>query len=253
MRDEQHWRLLETELDRWQSSGRTARFWLRDDDAVAPTEALEKLIGLTGDAAVPLMLAVIPELTGAPLAEHLAASGHVTVAVHGWSHQNHAGPSDKKQELGSHRAQSLVLDELARGFDKLSGLYGPQFTAMLVPPWNRIDASLLPHLAVLGFTSVSVFGKEKPALISMINTHVDLMDWHGSRGGRERGQLIAEIVARLQVMFDHGGHMGFLTHHLVHDEAAWQFIDSLMARSSAHPACRWVAPSELLYPDASLT
>lgn len=245
MNSKQPWRLLKDELDRWQAHGRTARFWLRDDDAVMPTDLLEQLVGLTALQNVPLTLAVIPQDTGAALAKTIAKAGHVSIAVHGWSHQNHAGESEKKQELGLHRPKAIVLDELSKGFGKLAELYGQQFNAMLVPPWNRIDADLLPELASLGYRSVSVFGAEKAAPIRMINTHVDLIDWHGSRGGRDPEALIAEIVARLRVMFDQSGHMGFLTHHLVHDDAAWNFLASLFERSTTHPACQWVDAADL--------
>jgi peptidoglycan/xylan/chitin deacetylase (PgdA/CDA1 family) len=245
MNSKQPWRLFDDELDRWQANDRTASFWLRDDDAVIPTDLLEQLVGLTARQTVPLTLAVIPQDTGAALAERIASASHVSVAVHGWSHQNHAGKSEKKQELGLHRPKAIVLDELQNGFDKLADLYGQQFNAMLVPPWNRIDADLLPELASLGYRSVSVFGAEKPAPIRKINTHVDLIDWHGSRGGRDPEVLITEIVARLRIMFDQSGHVGFLTHHLVHDQAAWSFLASLFERSNAHPACRWVHAAEL--------
>lgn len=248
MNDSKPWQLLNDELDRWHDNGRMAEFWLRDDDAVAPTALLEQLLGLTAAAKVPLTLAVIPQNTAAPLADRIAQAGHVSVAVHGWSHENHAGASEKKQELGPHRPQSTIIDELAQGFDKLTGLYGRQFNAMLVPPWNRIDVELLPRLGSLGYRSVSVFGAETPAPILKINTHVDLIDWHGSRGGREPCLLVREIVTRLRVMFDHGGHMGFLTHHLVHDQAAWSFLKVLLERSSAHPACRWVRTTDLQEP-----
>lgn len=245
MNSMQVWQVLDDELDRWQAHGRTARFWLRDDDAVVPTDLLEQLVGLTGRQTTPLTLAVIPQDTGSALAERIARADHVSVAVHGWSHQNHAGATEKKRELGLHRPRTIVLDQLAKGFDKLAGLYGGRFNAMLVPPWNRVDAELLPELASLGYRSVSVFGAEKPSPITMINTHVDLIDWHGSRGGRDPEVLIAEIVARLRVMFDQGGHMGFLTHHLVHDEAAWSFLASLLEHTNAHPACQWVDATDL--------
>lgn len=241
----QPWAHLEDELDHWHRAGQPARFWLRDDDAVVPTAALERLINITAEASVPLTLAVIPLDTGAALATALAQADHVCVAVHGWSHQNHADASEKKRELGLHRPKTVVLDELARGFDKLAGLYGERFNTMLVPPWNRIDDELLPHLGALGYRSVSVFGAEKTAPVRQINTHVDLIDWHGNRGGRDENSLVADIVSRLRVMRETGGHMGFLTHHLVHDQAAWRFLKDLLERSSAHPACQWVQASQL--------
>lgn len=245
------WHPLSEELDRWMAHGRVAFFWLRDDDAVTPSAALERLLAVTASRPTPLTLAVIPEETDKVLASRLAKERHVSVAVHGWSHTNHAGGSGKKQELGLHRPKSVVLDDLAAGFDRLSGLYGSQFCGMLVPPWNRIDHGLLPQLCGLGYRSLSVFGQEAPVPIRMINTHVDLIDWHGSRGGRDASLLVAEIVGRLQTMFEHGGHMGFLTHHLVHDEAAWRFVEALLEHTSRHPACRWLAANDLQGGDAA--
>ena len=85
MSDDQTFAALRHELDRWQSAGRTARFWLRDDDAVEVTDALEQLLDATRRASVPLTLAVIPAFTVEALATRLAPEDHVLVAVHGWS------------------------------------------------------------------------------------------------------------------------------------------------------------------------
>ena len=40
------WVELQAELDRWQEAGKTARFWLRDDDAIEPTPQLERFLVL---------------------------------------------------------------------------------------------------------------------------------------------------------------------------------------------------------------
>lgn len=234
------------ELDRWQQAGKVAQFWLRDDDAIEPTGALDRLLDVSNTFAVPLTLAVIPAHAGTALAERLQAEPLCSVAVHGWSHRNHASADEKKQELGRHRPAEDVLGELKRGFDQLAALYGGQFVPMLVPPWNRIDAILLPELAGLGFQALSVYGPEKPTALPLINTHVDVMDWHGTRGGRDRQALAIEIAARLRFMFDHGGAMGLLTHHLVHDAAVWDFMNALFAVTAGHPACRWTPVADIL-------
>ena len=240
------WTPLIVELDRWQDAGRTARFWLRDDDAVEPTTALSRLMDMTERHAIPVTLAVIPAHTGRALADFLDARSSVSVAVHGWSHVNHAGDGEKKQELGSHRPAGVVLAELAAGFKHLRALYPSQFTPVLVPPWNRIAAALVPELGGLGFRALSVFGPEKPAPIKLINSHVDLMDWHGTRGAREPAALIADIVKRLREIFETGGSMGMLTHHLVHDEAGWRFLGGLFEVSLRHPACHWMPLADMI-------
>lgn len=240
------WMPLELELGRWERRGKRAVFWLRDDDTVEPTAPLDHLLDLAHRHAVPLMLAVIPKETGRALVRRLGSSAKISVAVHGWSHENHASAGEKKQELGSHRAMDVVLDELRAGAVHLSNLHGDGFVSILVPPWNRIDARLLPHLAKIGYTGVSVFGPEKPSPIRSVNTHVDLIDWKSTRGGRDPAELVDEIVTRLKHTFDKGGTVGLLTHHLVHDQNAWSFLEQLFDLTSGHPACRWTAISDIL-------
>ncbi|MBB1251168.1 polysaccharide deacetylase family protein [Rhizobium sp. G21] len=236
------WATLKDELTVWADEGRTAPFWLRDDDAVEPTPVLERLISLTADQAIPATLAVIPEHTGEALAQRLSSAPGLSVAVHGWSHRSYSGPGEKKQELGLHRPIRDVLDELSAGLDKLRSLYPDRRVSMLVPPWNRIAPEIAAELPRLGYASLSTFGSEKAGPIRMFNTHVDLMDWHGTRGGRDDEPLLTEITARLRALREGNGVMGFLTHHLVHDEKAWTFLARLIDTVENHAGAAWVDP-----------
>lgn len=229
---------LRRALDLCAAKAAPAQFWLRDDDAVEPSAALDRMLRLTAHHAVPCTLAVIPAFTGAALAAALRPCPQISVAVHGWSHRSYAGQGQKNQELGNHRPRDAVLDQLGQGFDLLKSLYGAQFLPVLVPPWNRIDAGLLPGLGALGFGWLSVFGPETPAPIRQINTDVDLIDWRGSRATKPEAQLVAEIIARIPAG-DMAGRMGFLTHHLVHDAAGWLFLEKLFAATAGHPGCHW--------------
>jgi peptidoglycan/xylan/chitin deacetylase (PgdA/CDA1 family) len=235
---------LKQRLDLLAAQGQHVTFWLRDDDAVEPTPALDQLLQLVARYQVPLTLAVIPQHTGTELAARLEREDGVSVAVHGWSHENHAPATDKKQELGAHRPASVVLAELKAGFDKLHALYGTQFLPMLVPPWNRIAPALVPDLNWLGFETLSVFGREKASSpLLLLNTHVDVMDWHGTHGGRDADVLFGEIAAWLD---GEVAAIGILTHHLVHDAAVWQFLERLFQLTSEHPACRWMSAKAIL-------
>ncbi|NKM46214.1 polysaccharide deacetylase [Rhizobium leguminosarum bv. viciae] len=248
MTDRIAWAPLHRELDRWQAAGRVARLWLRDDDAVEPTPDLETLLALTGECGVPLALAVIPGLTGEALAARLAEEAGVAVAVHGWCHTNHAGPERKKQELGGERPADVVLGELGEGFRLLQRLHPARFLPVLVPPWNRIDTALIPALPGLGFAALSVYGRAKQDRpMPLLNTHVDIIDWHGTRGGRRAAELVTELVAELDNRFAGSDEpIGVLTHHLVHDAAAWDFLSALFATTGRHPAVRWSPASTLL-------
>jgi peptidoglycan/xylan/chitin deacetylase (PgdA/CDA1 family) len=224
--NEADWTPLRAELERWAQAARRPCFWIRDDDAVEPTQALDRLVRLANHFDIPLVVAAIPARATRALAARLATEPLVSVAVHGWSHENHA-PSGKKQELGLHRGQEIVLRDLQRGLDQTGGLFGEQAIPLLVPPWNRIDAALLPALPGLGYRALSVYGPAKPAPLPMINSTVDIIDWHGTRGCLPVRHLVETIVAQLRAGFTSGDRIGVLTHHLVHDEDAWMFLKTL--------------------------
>lgn len=232
-------------LDRRAAENRPAALWLRDDDAVEPTDPLARFLALTSARSVPVTLAVIPEESGVALEAYLDGFEGIEIALHGWSHRNYAPAGEKKQELGGHRPAALVLAELSSGFAKLSALHGERMLPMLVPPWNRIAPALLPSLPGIGISCLSVFGPEKARGIAELNTHVDVMDWHGTRGGRPADILHAEIAARIDSMGD-GQAMGLLTHHLVHDAAVDDFLEGLFALTAGHPGCRWLPASALV-------
>lgn len=234
-------------LDGYADAGRIAQFWLRDDDAIAPTALLGRLLDLSERYSAPMTIASIPATATEALAGLLADRSLISVAVHGWDHANHAPPPAKKQELGLHRGEGAVLSQLDEGLKRIKLLFGDRAIPLLVPPWNRIAAELVPHLSVLGYEALSVFGPERSdSSIKLVNTHVDVIDWKGSRGGRPMEALYAEATKRLELADTPNVTIGVLTHHLVHDEAAWAFLKDFLALTSHHTACRWVTASELM-------
>jgi peptidoglycan/xylan/chitin deacetylase (PgdA/CDA1 family) len=200
------------------------------------------LLTMTAEWQIPLTLAVIPKPAGSPLAERLLSERHVNIAVHGWAHENHAPPDQKKQEMGAHRPLPVVIDEVWQGIDRLSRLFPQQFVPVVVPPWNRIAPAVIAALPRPAVRALSVFGPEAAADLPMINTHVDLIDWRGTRGGRADAALHADLIAAL----NRGGPVGLLTHHLVHDALAWGFMQRLFALTADHPGCCWTALPTLL-------
>ncbi len=239
---------LYRELDRWHAAGRVARLWLRDDDAIEPTPALDRLLAETKIYGIPITLAVIPAFTDEALVARLADEAHVNVAVHGWAHHNHANSDKKKQELGGPRLEETILGELYEGFLTLQKLHPTRFLTMLVPPWNRIDKALIPKLPALGFQSLSTYGRSKGEnALAILNSHIDLMDWHGTRGGRPMVDLIGELVVELQDRFEGRNEpIGILGHHLVHDAAAWDFLAKLFGATAGHPGVEWASAAALL-------
>ena len=246
------WSDLADELDRWGEAGRVARFWWRDDDAVAATPQLDALMRLVGD--VPLGLAVIPAVVERSLADALRARPYVAVLQHGWSHTNHQ-PEGKKSEFPALRSPAEVAAELRAGADRLAALFGSRFVPILAPPWNRFAAEFLPLLGPAGIVALSTMAPA-PTIqdangIPRIDAHLDPVAWKADRGFIETAPALELLLAHLRAQRLRGTEpaaaIGILTHHLVMDGAAAAFLEQLIAMLAAHPAARWVAAGELVW------
>ena len=237
------WAPVEAALDRAAASGRVVEFWLRDDDAVTTTHALERLTLLAREVALPVLLAVIPDGADRHLADFVAAEPLLMPTQHGVAHTNHATPPQRACELDGHRPRAAVLGDLARGRDRLAGLFGRRMTDILVPPWNRIAPDLLPHLPALGFGALSTFGEAHAGTpgLDIVNCTLDIIDWRNGRVCHPEDKL----VRRLADGIDAGGAVGLLTHHLVHDEAAWLFLRRAFASLEGRSHVRFASADQL--------
>jgi peptidoglycan/xylan/chitin deacetylase (PgdA/CDA1 family) len=245
------WSDLVAELDRWAGAGRAATLWWRDDDAVAATPQLDRLLRLA--VGIPLALAVIPALAAPGLAEALAGTPDVAVLQHGWRHASHARHG-KNSEYPASRPAAEVARELAAGRERLARLFGVRALPVFVPPWNRFAEQFLPLLPEAGIAAISATPSRCPAHVPpglvAIDVHVDLVAWRGDRGfvgeSAALGILVEQLRARRLGAAPTGQPIGLLTHHLVTDGPGAAFIEQLAAVAGAHKAVRWAAPAELL-------
>lgn len=243
------WDDLRCELDAWGQMGGTATFWWRDDDAVAGSPALDRLLALADGA--PLGLAVIPAHAEPSLAAALARDPEVAVLQHGWAHANHAPAGAKKAELGADRDAAVAVAELTDGCALLRRLFGDRFIPVLVPPWNRVAASVIDALAAAGFLGASTQGPRPSgaaaAGLRWANVHADIMDWEA--GGfigtpRALGRILAHLTARRAGAGEADEPTGIMSHHLVHGPAAETFLERLLGELRSHPAARLLSPAE---------
>jgi len=252
------WADLADELDRWKDTGRIATLWWRDDDAISGNDRLDRLIATV--SGVPISLAVIPAPADAELAEWLAqpsrGTARIAILQHGWRHANHAG-NGKKSEFPLGRSRLTVASDLAAGRVRLTTLFGARALAVLVPPWNRFDASFLPLLIDSGLTGISRV-KPRPMArpvpkVAEVNVHVDLVSWAGDRGfigeTAALGAIIAHLRARRLSEVDADEPTGILTHHLVQDEQTEVFLRHLVALTCKNPATRWLEGASV-FPEA---
>ncbi|SDW76226.1 hypothetical protein SAMN05444358_1011691 [Ruegeria halocynthiae] len=241
------WHPLQNELQCWQDAGFTLPLWWRDDDAITVTPQLERLASMSAELGLPVHLAVIPRDADAALVGCVSDHPELIPVVHGWAHQNHAPNGEKKAEFRLHRPIDALASDAGAGLTRLRDLFGNQLRPMFVPPWNRIDPKVTALLPGLGYRILSTATPRKAASgIAQVNTHLDPIDWRGTRNLIEPGKLIAQTVRLLQDRragrADNAEAFGVLTHHLVHDQDIWTFTQELLHRLLDGPGVPWTAP-----------
>ncbi len=245
-----HGDALDRELDRWESP---ATLWLRDDDAVTATPALDRLIALAEAAGAPLALAVIPAGADAALAARLARAKDVSVLQHGYAHANHAALGAKKSEYADGRPLEAMMGELVLGRATIQAVFGEQALPVFAPPWNRAADALIRHLPELGLTGLSRFkpraARMPVAGLTEANAHVDLIDWRGGRMGKPAAAVMAEIAAHLAARrtgaADPEEATGILAHHLAMDDGAWDSLRAVLGCLGGDGRIAWARPAAL--------
>ncbi|HZE60334.1 MAG TPA: hypothetical protein VE085_07235 [Burkholderiales bacterium] len=248
------WSDLDRELACWRDAGHVADFWWRDDDAATLSTPLARLLELAEQSGVPLALAVVPLEAAPELFNGLRAS----VLMHGTDHRNRARPGEKKTEFAAHEADEEAIERLSVARKTLLEHAGAQFLPVLAPPWNRFKRALTARLPDAGLHGLSGYGPRESAEaapgVCQVNSHVDIIDWRGTRGfvGEEAAlrAVVEHLAARRGGESDSAEPTGWLTHHAVHEAAAWQFLERLFERTRKHGA-RWRDPAELFLSRAS--
>ncbi len=247
------WGDLIEELKRWAAAGRRPGLWWRDDDAIAPGPRLHRLTELSRTSGAALALAVIPERAEDALGEILADLPGVKILVHGLTHRNRAPADQKKAEFGAHRPVDEMLSDAAMAWENLAGRFPRLAVPIFVPPWNRIDADLVPRLPLARLHGLSRFGPRAAASpaagLSECNCHLDLIDWHLGRGfvgeAEALDRLIAHLQGRRNGTVDRQESSGILSHHNVMDQAGWDFLAKLFARTKECDHAHWLTIDEV--------
>lgn len=248
------WPDLADEAARWRDGGHAADLWWRDDDAADAGPALDRLLEIRRATGAPLSLAIVPAQARQGLADRLAAEPPaVDLLQHGYAHTNHAAAGEKKIELGLQRPAMLVLGDLGMGRMAMERLFGARPLPVLVPPWNRIAPALVPALPEIGFRGLSTFGaRRRPRPVRgllEVNTHVDLLDWQGGRRFVGEAAALGALVGALRhARLRAAEPVGLLSHHLVMDDKAWDFLRSMLEKTMDMPGLR-LRPARELFAD----
>ena len=231
------WGELEAEIRRRGAAGRPVEFWWRDDDASAATPALQRLLDLSISHVVPVALAVIPQDASAELFGKL--HDHVTVLQHGTDHRNRAAAGEKKTEYPAAEPVDAALARISQGLNKLAGV--SSFIPVLAPPWNRLRRDLLDKLPGIGIRGVSAYGaragRDPAPGLRQVNTHIDIVAWRRGKRFVGEDQALQSALSNMRAV---EGPVGWLTHHAVHDAAAWAFLERLFSVRGV----RWLSARE---------
>jgi hypothetical protein len=232
------WQELRAALEERNQAGGPVQFWWRDDDASVASPALERAVGLSKKYGIPLALAVIPQEATPQLFQGLHE--RVTVLQHGTDHRNRAAAGEKKTEYPATESAESALARISQGTKKLKPV--PSFIPVLAPPWNRMRNDLLDKLPGIGIRGISAYGAQKsrePAPgLRQVNTHVDVVAWRRGRRFVGEHEVLVSTLRHLRSM---EGPIGWLTHHAVHDEATWDFLERLFTLKDV----RWRSAAEV--------
>lgn len=234
-----NWSEFEDELARRRDAGRPVVFWWRDDDAGEIIPEVKKLVELSKSSRVPLAMAIVPEGAAPELFRLLHE--RVTVLQHGTDHRNRAAAGEKKTEYPPNEPIEAALARVSDGFGRLRTFAGAKFLPVLAPPWNRVRKDLLKKLPAIGIRGISAYGPRSSAEpapgLRQVNTHVDIVAWR--RGKRFIGE--SEALSKAIQYLEGEEPVGWLTHHAVHDAAAWNFLERLFTLKDV----RWLSAPEV--------
>jgi hypothetical protein len=265
---------LYRELDLWPHQGAVARFWWRDDDAHVDNDPFKRLIELTDAAGAPIVLAVSPGILNEAFVAKLNETRNARIAAHGYRHVNHS-KGGQAGEYSDDRPIDVMIAEIEKSAALFASMFPSHGLSMFVPPWHRFDPRLNPYLARAGFKILSmhesapiralqVLAAKIPQLrmaiprsaakpmvengIERSDIAINLIKVGPDHQGTANPLLIDHVIGALRLR-RHGimaadRPIGLMTHHLQHDELAWQKLSELVAAISEHPAANFIAAEE---------
>jgi len=240
------WAAIRIETAIWRNSGHVPLLWWRDDDAQFDTPSLRRLLTLATTHDVPLMLAVIPVGDLRPLCGLLADLPLVTVAQHGVTHINVSAPDEPNDEFQVGTDIKTMAEAIASTNKRLSNFSAA--VPVYVPPWNRVNENLSDAVKLAGLQCLSAHRKQSSQnnLVKSLNVDLDLLTWKTEPHFRGTLRVLWRFLVLLRkrrILKAWHEPVGLLTHHLAHDEEAWNFLGEFLGftqGTSAKAPCRWV-------------
>lgn len=214
------------------------RVFFRDDDVDEDETTLRRLLRIFLLREIPINLGVIPGRLTAAGAELLkqsvsAAPALVELNQHGWLHLNHEREG-RKCEFGPSRTYAEQLADIAQGQARMTEAFGPHWSPVFIPPWNRCCEDTYRAIDQLGFRALSAKQGSSVATgyrFKEISITLDLFNWRSGARLRTSEEIVDDLItqsARQRTI-------GVMLHHKVMDERAFAFLESLLDALATHP------------------
>jgi hypothetical protein len=245
---------LRRELREWEVTGRKARVWWRDDDAVSDTPELRGLLALVEELGTVVALAVIPDLADDTLAR-LVATSPCCIWQHGWRHHwrdERREGSYSQGEFGEGRSLESMMTEAHKGQLALDRMFGEAgWQRVFVPPFHALSIPFKRLMPSLGYWGISAGLPLTPPIdtVAEVNAEIDIMNWpEGKSHSAEMitKMLVDQLISRRRGRTSVDTPIGLLTHHLAHDEEAWRWLKELVCFLKGQPAVE-IVPADRLF------
>ncbi len=167
--------------------GRVRRLWLRMTMQSSRRRRWSDCSPRRNDG-IPVTLAVIPALYRRTARSAACGRGACRCGGSRLGASNHAGPDDRSRNSVGHGWKRPFSASSMRASWRLKGLS----PSMLVDAGSAVESGST-RVSFLSFrrsasTSLSYGRVKGESPLAVVNSHVDLMDWHGTRGGRPTGR-----------------------------------------------------------------
>jgi hypothetical protein len=258
------WEAARRELDCWAIQGLKADFWVRDDDAVEISPQLARLHDLAENYDITIGLAVIPAKLHPSLPRYMSRDGQRFYPMcHGWRHINYAKGGRRPAEFGRQRPNSELVNDACLAYRAFAGYFGDN-GVVFVPPYGRISKKLVKALPEIGFSGLSGAAgwlERKLSHLSdwniriptvaplswsgvpRLDVQIDPIDWR-NRTAHDPATISQALVrclrARRNGWLASSLPIGFVTHHLAHNETIWQACDAVLRLVRRHEAVQFL-------------
>jgi hypothetical protein len=190
-------------------------------------------------------LGVIPQRADDSLV-HLVSGKDCCIWQHGWSHDFHVSG-----EFGDGRPLELMMHDALCGQRALDRLFGPSgWQPVFVPPNHSLSMTFKSLIPSLGYVGLSAGAPLTPRLdyVPEVNAEIDIMNWPEGKILPESaisGMIIAQLRSRRMREVPVDRPIGILTHHLVFDDSAWNFVSRLFEFLRSHNAVKMLRADKL--------